>query len=358
MKKIEIIILDGQTLRIKDFTFTTDYTICFDSLVQNASNFSTNKRDIDAETNDIIMTRGWDKIYVGIVGKISGSNGIITITTYQFSKKFDTSFIDTSKENVNLGEYIKNIITDNLIASADPFQNIPYLKIENEAEIIGSVALTENSGSNIMNVIADIQKGYELMITYEPDYDTNGTIKGVLMTIMDPPLDVKTIKEKEKFVTDAEVEDGSIGAVNKLIYYPNADNILYKETLYYFLLRDGVITDNPTADGRITPVVSEINYYTDKDVYGNAKETFIQKVKTTFAKTTYNHRIKFELNENKVMGIAEFDVGERVDFISKDGKVYRSIITKINYSSKTGKASLELGFNRKSLTDKLALKGA
>ena len=352
---LEIIILDGRTFKIKDYTFSNDYVLLFDSLVQNASTFNVTKLVLNASSDDIVITRGKQKLYMGVIDNITTNNNIVKITTYQFSKKFDISYLGESQTNINLGDYIKKIIEDNLVNSDDDLQNINYLEVENKTTITGAVSLTSNSTSNILTVISSILKGYELLINYSVVYNSQGGIKSIKVLIEDVKKEL-VIKETENFITNVNVVDGRIGAVNKLIYYPNSDNVLYKETLKYYLLQDGSVSTDANAEGRLLPVIPEGEYYQDADIYYDAGATLLAKVKEKFASTTYNHSISFTINNNKAINPNTLNLGDRVYFLDKDKKLYKSIITKLRYTNLGDSVEVDLGLNRTSLTDKLAMK--
>lgn len=352
---VEIVILDGQNFNVKDYTFSNNYTIIFDSLVQNNSSFNITKRDINAVENDILITRNFDKQYIGVISSIDKSEQLTTISCYHFSKKFDITYIGSSKTDINLGDYIKQIIEDNLIKSDDSLQNISYLSVINKSNITGAVALTANASSNILDVITSILKSYELVMNYNIVYSDSGGFKGIEIDIEDVN-DELTIDAKTKFIKDITISDGKAGAVNKLIYYPSSDNILYKTILKYYLLNDGTISENADDINRITPVVIQSEYYGDADIYYDAGATLLAKVKEIFAGTTYNHYIKFTLNNNEAIPINLINLGDRVIFKYED-KVYKSIVTQLYYSSATGNVQIQLGLNRINLTDKLAMKG-
>ena len=353
---IELVILDSRNFNVKDYTFTKSYTIIFDSLVENNTIFMVNKPNLNASSNDIIITRGAPKQYIGIIDKLNTVNNVTTITCVQFSSKFNTTYVGESVTDVNLGEYIKKIITNNLKNSDDNLQNLDYLEIENKAQITGAVSLTSNAASNILDVINTILKGYELVINYGIEYSTSGGFESLKVTIEDVSNEI-VINSKEKFIQNVEVVDGRIGAVNKLIYYPNSDNVLYKTTYSYYLLDDGTITTDSNAEGRLIPVVSEIGYYQDKDIYYDAGETLMAKVRTKFAETTYNHYIKFTINENKAIPINSLNLGDRVLFIDEKNQKYNSIVTQLYYNDVTGNVQVQLGLNRITLTDKLLMGG-
>lgn len=352
---IELIILDGQNFNVKDYTFSNNYAIIFDSLVQNNSTFNITKRDINASENDLLVTKEFDKQFIGIISSINKTDELTTISCYHFSKKFDLTFIGSSKTDVNLGDYIKSIIDDNLIESDDSLQNISYLTVTNNSTITGAISLNANASANILDVITSILKSYELVINYNLTYTESGGFKGIDIDIEDVSQQL-IIDSKEKFIKDITVSDGKVGAVNKLVYYPNSENILYKKILKYYLLKDGTISENANDVNRISPVVNQSEYYQDADIYYDEGATLLAKVKETFANTTYNHYIRFTLNANKAIPINSINLGDRVMF-RYDNKEYNSIVTQLYYSSSTGNVQIQLGLNRVTLTDKLAMKG-
>ena len=357
---VELIILDGRNFNIKDYTFSKNNNIIFDSLVQNSSTFNVNKLDLNVSNNDILITRGTTKQYIGIVDSITKNNNVIKITTYQFYKKLELAFLGKSQVDIVLGDYLKKIIEDNLIKSNDTLQNITYLEVENKSQIRGAVSLTGNSSTNILNVISQILKAYELVINYNATFTESGQLKGIKILIEDVKKEI-IIKEKENFITNAEIVDGKIGAVNKLIFFPNEDNILYKDTLTYYLLNDGTVTTNDQDDKRIVPVVVQSVFYQDADIYysssSKSSDTLLAKAKEKFSSTTFNHYIKFTINKNNLIDINELNLGDRVKFISRNGKIYNSIITQLKYSSYSSQVEIELGLNRITLTDKLKMRG-
>lgn len=357
---VELIILDGRNFNVKDYMFTQDYVILFDSIVQNASTFNISKVNLNAASNDIIVTRGLDKQYIGVIDGITVERNIVKVTAYHFSSKLDMSYLGESKTDVNLGDYIKQVVEENLINSNDELQNISYLQVENKATIVGAVSLKANAAANILTTISSILKGYEIVIDYLLVYDLSGQIRAIKMEIKDVSKEI-ILKEKETFISKVNIVDGKIGAVNKITFYPNANNILYKDTLNYYLLTDGQISNDAKDVKRVIPVVSEIQYYQDADVYydeinKNPGATLMAKVKEKFAHTAFNHFISLVVNKNNAVNPSGLNLGDRVIFIDKNNKQYRSIVTKLRYTSSGESVEVELGLNRISLTDKLAMK--
>ena len=355
---IELIILDGRNFNVKDFAYSQDYTIILDSLVvNNVSTFKVNKENLNAFSNDILVTRNKndEDAFVGIIDSVNIEKNFTQITAYQFVKKLDFTYVDKTKDEINIGDYLKNKIIENLVRSSDTLQNVNFLEVENKCTQVGTIVFQENKATNLLTTLQTLHKTYPFKFQTLISFNTNGTFKGIKIVIKD--VDKKIIvKEKENFITNVKVVDGRIGMINKLTYLPNSQNVLYKEIQNYYLLSDGTITQESGNLNRIIPVVQATMYYQDSDVYYSSDKTLLDKAKEKFANTTYNHYINLSVNKNNALPITDFQLGDRVLFIDRMNKVYNTLITKITYSSVGAKVDLEMGLNRISLTDKLSLK--
>ena len=347
---MEVVILDRNNLSVKGFYHTSSFHIIPDLLVPQISSFTISALEVNGNYQDIIITRDKNFKFMGVINTIEPKDDRIVIGAYSIKKLLEIDIISDSYTG-NMGDFIAKQITDNLINTEDSLQNIDYLSVENQSVAESTIPLDNTKTISLIEIIENIINIVPIVIDYDLVYTNTGLIKGIKFVIKDN-INTMTIKEDLSCINDVEIIDGSVDAVNKIIFVPEKDNILFTEKQYFYLLNDGTITQDATNLKRILPVIYEIVWFPDKEAYYTGLESLALE---EFAKTTYNHCITFTMNKNAIFDILNLKLGDRINFITKNGKTYISMITKMEFTDTFDSVKISLGFNRKSLTDKLYL---
>lgn len=134
--------------------------------------------------------------------------------------------------------------------------------------------------------------------------------------------------------------------INKLLLVPSNSNILFKESLTYYLLNDGTISTNYASSKRITPVKATMLYYSDDDAYNNSLESLAQSYFSQHKITTsYEFTFKAPVSEiqtiswipdqveDKTVLVESFNPYQPV-YVVENGKLSQELnIEEVSYSS-------------------------
>ena len=134
--------------------------------------------------------------------------------------------------------------------------------------------------------------------------------------------------------------------INKLLLVPSSSNILFKESLTYYLLNDGTITTNYASSRRITPVKAAMLFYSDDDAYNSSLESLAQSYFSQHKITTsYEFTFKAPVSEIKTISwipdsvedktvVVEYFNPFQPVYVVEDGKLSQMLnIEEISYSS-------------------------
>lgn len=134
--------------------------------------------------------------------------------------------------------------------------------------------------------------------------------------------------------------------INKLLLVPSSSNILFKESLKYYLLNDGTISTDYASSKRITPVKAAMLFYSDDDAYNSSLESLAQSYFAQYKITTsYEFTFKAPVSqiktiswipdsvEDKTVMVEYFNPFQPV-YVVEDGKLSQQLnIEEITYSS-------------------------
>jgi hypothetical protein len=139
--------------------------------------------------------------------------------------------------------------------------------------------------------------------------------------------------------------------VNKLTYYPKIENVLFKNTLVYYLLTNGELTQDIHHPNRYKSVKPKAFYYTDNDY-----PTLLTKARSEMIASKLDHNITFTIkSDNDVFQpMKNIELGDFVEFMNNE-QTYDSVVTSIKFSQGFHKAMVTLGEYRIKLTEKIQL---
>ena len=346
---MELIILDRFNFQIKDHvSISSEFEIKLDLVISQKSTFNVSSISIDATPKDIVYlhTDGFD--YLGIIESIDNTDDGLIIGTIEFKEILKRS-VKVESYSGNLSNYIETLIRSEFIINTDGLENISYLSISKETSKTGDLSFEADKIMTIYEVIELISKSYGVNIK-EEIVIVNGKLMGVLLRIVNVNQGIK-IKSDQLGLSDLVINDTTETSVNKVIYYPKNENILFTETRTFYLLTDGTITEDATNSLRYHNVQSVTKTYNDSEY-----DTLIGKAQSELNVSRTNHQITFTVSMgHKIIRVFDnTNIGDFVEFHSK-GKTYDSIVTGLRFQNQLQSCQITLGEYRIKLTEKIQI---
>ena len=345
---MDLIILDFKTLAYKDHAYIGDtFDIHTDLVVTQRSTFKVNKSSLSANIGDILYVKGFDT-YLGIIENIEDGKTYLTISAVSFKELFKVEVMVKSF-NGNLADYIETLINETFIKNTDKAQNLTYLKVVKETSKTGQFLFEDNKVITISEVLELVSKTYGVNTMFDVVFEA-GSIKQVLIRIVNISQGIK-LKGDLLNLENLVINDSNLEDINKVSYYPKHDNLYFKETIHYFLLKDGSITKDKNHALRFDKVKLKVETYSDNDYL-----ELDTKVKSILNSSSTDHQISFSYLKDKTSLeiLRNLKLGDFVEFIYK-GKSYDSVVSAMRYQNNTEVCHITLGEYRVKLTEKIQM---
>ena len=347
---MQLVFLDRLNLAYKDYGYVDkDFDITLDLVIIQKSTFSINKTKLNASIGDIVILKDAPIHYIGIVERLEVADKHRTsVHVLDFKEMFS---IDVPVESYtgDLSLYLENLLVGYFKQSNDALQNLSYLTIERGSSVQGELSFEPDKIMSLASIMELITKSYGLRLSTEAVY-LRGRITGIIFRIGEVQRGIK-LKNNYQAIQDLVVNDSSSQMVNKLTYYPKVENVLFKNTVVYYLLTNGELTQDIHHPNRYKSVKPKAFYYTDNDY-----PTLLTKARSEMIASKLDHNITFSIkSENDVFQpMKNIELGDFVEFINND-QTYDSVVTSIKYSQGFDKAMVTLGEYRIKLTEKIQL---
>ena len=347
---MQLVFLNEQTLKVADYAQANDdFEIVLDTLVPQPSIFHINKAKLNVDLGDYLVVREYDYFYIGIITSIEKTGeGAIKITTKDFLAKFDVE-VPVSSYTGNISQFTLNLINSHFKTSTDTNQNMSYLQTEIMINKTGSLNYEPDKKANILKLIEEFSKTYGIRLAYELII-VNGVISNIKIKVVEVTKGL-VIRSDLGTISNLIISDTNDSALNKIIFYPKADNVQRTSVISYYLLNDGTISTNANSPKRIDKVSFKCEFYADNDF-----SSLLTKATSALIDSSLEHSITFDFSfvTNKIEVLNDLSIGTYVSFITPN-KTYETIVTKVVYKGTFNEASITLGEQRISLTDKLKL---
>ena len=347
---MKLIFLDRTTLKYKDNAYVSDeFEIILDSVVKQKSNFKVNKEEIKAGIGDIAVMKEGNLSYIGIVQSITlNDDKTSKVQLNDFKEIFNIKVPITSFSG-DVCELLASIIKKAFVNNSDDKQNLKYLKVTTHSMVEGNLNYDADTLINIEDLIEMITKTYGVVIKYQVNF-IRGRFSNIEIVIEEETHLVK-LRHDLKAISDLTIKESDEKVVNKCVFYPKEENEEHKKEVEFYLLTDGTITQEKDDPRRYSYVSLYSAYYSDKDF-----DNLITKAQEQMIKSADDHQITFTLDvtNNVFVPLGNIFVGYFIEFYAPK-KTYTTMLTQIKYKNTFNEATLTLGEQRNSLTDKIKM---
>lgn len=349
---MEVLFLSKTNLDVLDYGYATDnFNIIIDNVVPQASSFEINKDKINAEIGDYLVIKDKSINYIGIITslEVKKDEYVTEVKTTDFISILDLK-VKLKSYSGNLSIYLSNLIRDTFVNNSDPLQNLKYLIVCRDAEVVnGALTFEANTIDSISSVISTLNKAYFIGVKYNLVYEV-GMIKGIELHISKCTKGLK-LKSNIACIKNLVISDNNSQTVNKVLFVPKDENITYKNEVAYYLLTDGSISTNKSDTRRFKQISSITKLFGDNDY--NSLSTTAQK---EMLMSSLEHSIVFDyLVDNEIAKVfKDIEVGDFIEFITPN-KTYQTMVTKLSFKGTLYLTQITLGEYRVSLTEKLKL---
>jgi hypothetical protein len=347
---MQLVFLDRLNLAYKDYGYIDkDFEIILDLVIIQKSTFMVNKTKLNASIGDIVILKDAPIHFIGIVERLEVADKHRTsVHVLDFKEMFSID-VPVQSFTGDLGLYLENVLLSHFKESDDTLQNFSYLSIQRDASVQGELSFEADKIMSLASLMELITKSYGLRLTSEAVY-LRGRVTGIIFRISEVQRGIK-LKNNYQAIQDLVVNDSSSQMVNKLTYYPKSENVLFKSTIEYFLLRNGELTQDINHLNRYQSVKPKAFFYTDSDY-----PSLLTKARSEMITSKLDHNITFTIKTDNdvIQPMKNIELGDFIEFINND-QIYDSVVTSIKFINGFHQATMTLGEYRIKLTEKIQL---
>lgn len=347
---MQLVFLDRLNLAYKDYGYVDkDFEIILDLVIIQKSTFMVNKTKLNASIGDIVILKDAPIHFIGIVERLEVADKHRTsVHVLDFKEMFSID-IPVQSFTGDLGLYLENVLLSHFKESDDTLQNLSYLSIKRDASVQGDLSFEVDKIISLASLMELITKSYGLRLTSEAVY-LRGRVTGIIFRISEVQRGIK-LKNNYQAIQDLVVNDSSSQMVNKLTYYPKSENVLYKSTIEYFLLKNGELTQDINHLNRYQSVKPKASFYTDSDY-----PSLLTKARSEMITSKLDHNITFTIKSDNdvIQPMKNIELGDFIEFMDND-QIYDSVVTSIKFNNGFHQATMTLGEYRIKLTEKIQL---
>ncbi len=244
---MELVILDYKTFQYKDHAYIGEtFDINLDLVITQKSTFKVNTTKINASIGDYVYVKD-DELYLGVIENIEDEKTHLILSAVDFKQLFKIEVLVQSFTGV-LADFLEEMIRKTYITNGDQVQNLSYLSISKETSKTGSLSFDDDKVMTIYELLELLSKTHGINIKEEVVFE-DGNFKGILIRIINVSNGIK-LKADLLHLNDLVINDSSKEDINKVTYLPRKDNLFFKDTIHYYLLKDGTITQDPNHELR------------------------------------------------------------------------------------------------------------
>ena len=350
-------IIKRQTLEIRDFSNVIDLELNVDLLLPKVS-LATLSKIIDINEGDLILIVDADtndQIFLGVIAKNEINNGTQQISFRQFNDYFELSVVFEDYDG-KLGNLVTQILNDNYINSPDPKINVDYFIIVDETDIDFILEINEEGGDgrfefeNFNKILYNLFRSNYFYIEPKLIFNSDGS-KNIQLTYkqLSQPITQKNLNINLTNIVDVDINTtfadlftrADLIRENELPEPENFD--------YYYLLKNGDVTDDPNNPNRIETINNVIFIYDDQltdDEIQQLAEQLLQG-------NQFSHLVEIEIKDNNTFQLDnDVFLGDLVTLYGIQDEPLNSILTGYVFTN-SGFNILNFGVVRLDLTDQL-----
>ena len=347
---MKLIFLERSTLQYKDYALISpEYELTLDLVLIQRSLFKVNKTNINTVIGDIVIFQSHLFSYIGILESIEQTDDQTTIIkSLDFREIFNLE-MPVASFTGDLAQYLYDLIQQYFKTNIDGVQNLSYLTVVKEASVNGNLSFESDKIESMTKIFELISKGYGISFRTDVSY-LRGRISNIIFRIVHVNQGM-IMKSNFSSILNVETNDSTSQLINKVVFYPRSDNVLYTSIKTYYLHTTGEISEDGSSNHRYASVMAKSFIYTDSDY-----ETLETKARSEMVSSKLDHNITFNLDMNNKVFIpfANLELGDYISFIHNQ-KSYDSIVTGIRFKNTMNYAQITLGEYRVKLTEKIQL---
>lgn len=231
---MQLIFLDRNTLQYKDYGYVDKiFEINVDLVIIQKSSFLINKGNLNASIGDIVILKDAPISFIGIVERLElADKHQMTINALDF-REICSIDVPVQSFSGDLASYLEGLLVQHFKTSSDAFQNLNYLTILKDANVQGDLAFEPDKILSLASVMELITKTYGLRLSSEATY-LRGRVTGINFRIGEVNRGIK-LKNNFQAIQDLVINDSSSQMINKIVYHPKTENIIYRSIDFLLL---------------------------------------------------------------------------------------------------------------------------
>ena len=211
--------------------------------------------EIEAERGDYIVITG-QKQRVGIVTSHAVKNDVHEVQYKPLLTLLDVNiFMDRSQLNtMSLEEWLATQMNATFRDNEDSLQNIVGFEAVPVPATYNAVVTMEKNIGNLYEVLKEAILLYQVVVEFAVDIQRKKLIATVKTATPDNPVieaDLPNVLNKNFVLKQAD------GTCNKMLVYNELDET---QVAVFYMLKDGIISTDAAAAGRLTPVIAQSTY--------------------------------------------------------------------------------------------------
>lgn len=309
------------------------------------------------------------RTFIGIVSDVKKSDsGITEVTVKEITSILDIPIVTEMFSDADYASgpnyWLSAKASDYFGDLTDLYQRLSWLTFSAAGGTAkASPAWSSNETSTLLSAMEEFVDAYGTMVKFT--LASNNTSIGCEFTYSS--LQTKyTFDLRTDCFSEVVYTDNSETAVNKVVFKPMTDNYINTGVDYpYVLLSNGSISTDLNDVNRLTPVVSQIEFYSDEDLGGVLADT--SSIAVTASEilnvSKYSHEVKFKMRRSKASSylrsaFSSILCGTLLTLYGVPGNETTAIESKVTRIQVTGDDEIEVtcGYSRSQLTDKIKMR--
>lgn len=367
MKQLLFCYKQDRKLRVR-YTLLTDVFVSVEDVISPQKTTLTVPKTGKIQLNDIVIIRDNNSGYIEYIGYIDTleNKANTEFSCYPLINVFDNDYVldqvfkkETNQDGtkidveIDVSKWLETQIKRAFVDTDDHLQALPLIIRNNTKQPVFYKKVIDTS--NLFEVYIDLFVNTGVYIVFSGLSYKNEEIDGIYCDIYCNATEKSYyLRYDNPQIQKIDIVDNTFTNYNKIILTENISEEeleknpdLQPKRFYFYLLNNNEVTTNPNDERRIKQVRSkEVTFGLDKDKTDeeNAKALMLA-VYNELQAPEYNLQITIDMFNNE-----NIKLYRRVDFLSENGIIYTSNVTKIEKLNDL-QIRITLGALRNSLTD-------